>query len=118
MHHPAHRERPVKRPPPLRPVVGDLRRRHLDERAPGRGLEIGQGRQLARRTVDRVLDRIAGVGLLHAGREQLDQLGEDDLRVLPPHAQREPDQAQCGPPPRARLSRDRPRNGMTQTGQK
>ena len=73
------------------PVVGDLRRRDLDERGAGGRAQRGQRGQLARRAVDGVLDRLAVVDLLDPGRRELQQLGERDLGVGARDAEREPD---------------------------
>ena len=52
----AEHERLVELLPALGPVVRQLARRDLDQRAADRSFEVGQHRQLARRPVDRVLD--------------------------------------------------------------
>ena len=52
----AEHERPMKRTPPLRPIVGDLGSADLDERVAGRRGQVRQRRQLAGRAVDGVLD--------------------------------------------------------------
>ncbi len=54
--------------------------RHVDERTAGRGPQVGQRGQLARRAVDRVLDHVGGdVDLLDPARRQLEQLGQHQL---------------------------------------
>ena len=74
----AEHERLVEFAPALGPVVGDLSRRDLDQRAARRGAQLGQLRQLAGSAVDRVLDDVVrDVDLLDAGGRQLEQLGED-----------------------------------------
>ena len=86
-------DRPVERAPAVGPVVGDLGRDDLDQRAADRRLDVRQVRQLARRAVDRVLNDLALVELrlLDARRRQRQQLGQHDLRVLAPDADRQPD---------------------------
>ena len=78
---PAHVDRPVVRLPALRPVVGDLARRDVDERAARHGADVRQRRQLARRAVDHVLDRVAVLALLEPAGRELEQLGEHRLGV-------------------------------------
>ena len=84
-------DRPVELAPAVGPVVGDLGRDDLDQRAARGRLDVRQVRQLARRAVDRVLDEAVGqIGLLHPARRQLQQLGEDDVGVLALDAHRQP----------------------------
>ncbi len=64
----AHLDRAMEGAPALVPVVGDLPRRDLDERAAGGRAQVGQRRQLAGRAVDGVLDDVAVLALLDAGR--------------------------------------------------
>ena len=92
-------QRPVELPPPLRPVVGDLRCAQLDERRACRRPQVGKLRQLARGAEHRVLDDlVAELDLLHPARRQLEQLGEHELGVRSPDPDGEPDH-----PPKARL---------------
>jgi hypothetical protein len=67
---------------------------------PAAARRSGQRGELARRAVDRVLDRLdVDVDLLDAGRGEREELGEDDLGVGAAHAQRQADH-----PPMMRLS--------------
>ncbi len=66
--------------PALRPVVGDLRRRDVDERPTRGGAEIRQRRQLARRAVHGELHQlVAERHLFDPARGKLEQLREDEL---------------------------------------
>src|SRR5690349_4572681 len=89
---PGDLDRPVEVAPALGPVVRDLSGPDLDQRAARSGLEVRQRRQLARRSVDRVLDDVAEIDLLDTGGRQLQQLRQRELRVLAADTQREPDQ--------------------------
>lgn len=82
---------PVEVAPALADVVGDLGGDDLDERRADGRLQIGQPRQLARRAVHRVFDALAPVDLLDAARGEGEQLGQGDLRVLAPDADRQAD---------------------------
>ena len=97
-----HQHREVEALPALVPVVGHLLGEHLDERLAGTRLEGAHVGQLARRTVDRVLDdaspapgRVTSSTPL--GRD-LQQLREHRLRLLGAAAKREPDQRAEGVP--------------------
>jgi hypothetical protein len=93
----AHAHRLVERLPALVPVVRQLARGDLDERSAGGGLQLWQRRQLAGRAVHRVLDDVAVVALLDPAGRQLEQLGQHELGLLAPYANREADHAR---PPR------------------
>ena len=86
--------------PALVPVVGDLARDDLDQRAAGGGAQPGQLGQLARRAVDGVLDDVAVLALLHPARRELEQLGEHELGLLAPHPHPKSDQHGFGIRPR------------------
>ena len=89
-----YQDRAVKSPPALLPVVGDLAARDLHERAAHSRLQVGQGGQLTRRPVGRVLHRLVRKAhLFHAGRRELQQLRQGELRVLAADADREADHA-------------------------
>ncbi len=71
---------PMELLPALLPVVGDLAGGDLDERVARDGVQVGQLRQLTRRSVDRVLDRpLLAAHLLHAGGRELQELGQHQL---------------------------------------
>ncbi len=90
--------------PALAPVVGDLAGRDLNQGLAHCGGQVGERRQLSRRSVDGVLDRLAPVGwsLFDARGRQLEQRREDKLRLGARHAQREANHAAWLP--RARRS--------------
>ena len=77
--------------PALVPVVGGFPRGDLDQGVARGRLQVGQARQLARRAVHGVLDDLAEIDLLHAGRREREQLGEDALGVVAPDAHAEAD---------------------------
>ena len=78
----AEHQRAVELAPALGPVVGDLRGRHLDQRAAGRRAQVGQRGSSPGGAVDRVLDDASpSVDLLDAARRELEQLGEHELGV-------------------------------------
>ena len=74
-----------------RPVVGDLGRADLHQRAAGRRLQVGQRRQLPRRAVHRVLDDVTVIDLLHAAARERQQFGKRHLGVGPAHPDRQAD---------------------------
>src|SRR5207302_9341302 len=93
-------ERLVELAPALRPIVGYLGGRDLDQRPSGGRLQGGQRRQLAGRSIDREFDDIiAAVDLLDSGRRQLEQFGEHQLRARSLYTNGEAAQ-----PPNARFS--------------
>ena len=92
-------QRPVELPPPVRPIVRDLRGAELDQRPPCRRPQVRQRGELPRRAEHGVLDHVlAEVDLLDPTRRELEQLGEHELGVLAPNADGEADH-----PPNARL---------------
>ena len=100
----AHHDRLVEVAPAVGPVVGDLRRAHLDEALACGGLELGHGRKLAR-AVRRPRTRPSRRRRPpRRRRAQLDELGEHALGELGPAADGEADQA------RWRLALRRPRS--------
>jgi hypothetical protein len=78
--------------PALRPIVGDLAGRDLDQGATRGSTHIRQQRQLAWSTVDGVFDHpfspVASLelDLLDATGRKLEQVGEYELGVAAPHA--------------------------------
>ena len=75
-------QRAVEAAPALRPVIGDVRGRDLDQRPAGGGLQIRELGQLPGGAIDGVLDHVPiELGLLHPARGQLEQLGEHQLGV-------------------------------------
>jgi hypothetical protein len=83
----------VKRLPALRPVVGNLGGRDVDQRVACRGPEVGQRGQLSGRAVEDELDRVAVLALLQPGGRELEQLYEHRLGVGARDADRQPDHA-------------------------
>ena len=84
-------QRPVELAPAVGPVVGHLFGKDLDQRVAGGGAQIRERRQFARRAVERVLDGGAVIDLLDAAGRQVQQLGQHQLGLLAPNANREPD---------------------------
>ena len=93
----AEDERPVKRPPALGPVIGDLLGADVDQGSAGGRPEVGQLRQLAGRPVDGVLDDIAADRhLLDPAGRQLEELGEYHLGLRAVDPDGEPDHRGAG----------------------
>jgi hypothetical protein len=86
--------------PALRPIVGELGSRYLNKGTPGGGLQIWQLGQLARGSVDGILDdglSPAGSGrqleFLDSAGRKLQQFGQHKLGFGAPHSQRQPNHA-------------------------
>ena len=61
---------------------------------------------------------VAGIDLLDASGDELEQLREDPVGIGPGDPERDPDQAQCAPRRRPRRRSENAMNPMIHTGQK
>ena len=81
----------VEVPPAVGPVVGNLGRLDLDQAGARGGPQIRQVGQLAGWPVDRVLDVVGAALLLDAAGHELDELRQDQLRLIRAAADGQPD---------------------------
>jgi hypothetical protein len=82
----------VERLPALRPVVGHSLASHSDADSADFCLSVREGRQLAGRSVERVLHEAVAVHLLHPARRELQQLREHLLGRIGRRSEGQPDQ--------------------------